>query len=382
MTWTAVAIDHRGTALAELQQASARQVRMPLNQARTFSFTVRRDNPLMSSLRQCDLTLLKVYDNSPGRPTLRFVGPIIGYQKQSQDGGGTLAVNCADVGWLIGKRIIESSKTPSGVSYPANAAAGATMDRGTMAATIINELNRADQPGLPGSGDTGLRVGTVTPSSASGVGPWYYANALQSISALSATLDGFDWQILPTEPTADSIGLQLGTFNCGPVIGGTRPNSVFEYGDGKLNVASFTETADAAGLLNRAYNLPAGFPDNATQTVLTQSGATSMALRGVIYEDVVQGDFTVADMRSRLLTEHITIRGQPRTVISLQPARDLTPGVVPAYGSDYVEGDVVQFRAVEEGVETVNALFRIFAVQMNIDEEGNATPMVTLLSTG
>lgn len=380
--WTAVATDRFGTPIGEIAQASARKARFPLNQSRTFTFRVRRDHPLINVFRTVDQCMVKLYDDSPGIPTLRFDGPVIDYQKQSQDGGGSLAVNCADVGWRVGKRLIEASKSKKGVSYPANAAAGGTMDRGAMAASIINGLNAAYYTGLPGSGDTGLRVGSVTPSSATGVGPWYYANALQSISALSATLDGFDFQILPTEPTRDATGLQLGVFNCGPVIGGPRPNTVFEYGDGKVNVASFTETGDAAGLLNRAYNLPPGFPDNATQDVLTQGDPTSVSSRGVIYEDVVQGDFTVDAMRQGLLQKHIATRKQPRTVITFQPTRDLTPGVVPIYGLDYAEGDIVRFRAVEEGVETVNALMRIYAVEMDIDEEGNATPRITLLSTG
>lgn len=380
MAWSAVASDSKGSSIGELQQASARKVRFPLDGSRTFSFTVRRDNPLINALRQCDLTLMHVYDDAPGVPTLRFIGPVIGYQKQSQDGGGSLAVNCADVGWRVGHRIIEASKSKQGVSYPANASSGGTMDRGLMCASIVNGLNAADYTGLPGSGDTGLRIGTVTPSSSTGVGPVYFKNALQQISDLSATLDGFDWQMLPVEPTQDATGLQIGTFNCGPTLGTQRPNTVFEYGDGKLNVASFTETGDAAGLLNRAYNLPPGFPDNALQDVLTQGDAAAISSRGNVYEDVVQGDYVVDDMRNRLLQEHIAIRKVPRTVITFQPARDLAPGVVPVYGVDYAEGDVVQFRAVEEGVETVNGLFRVYVVEMSIDEEGNATPAVTLLS--
>lgn len=378
-TWLFAVTDRLGNAYGELQDADNRNVNLLLDQITTGSFSIRTDNPLVNVLRQADQTFIKAYRNG----VLLGHGPCVpGYQKQVDIQTKNMTVNWAGVGWRLGHRLIPASFSSAGVSYPANAAAGGTMDRGQMAVAIINDLNSQPLPSgiSPQLADTGIRIGSVPATTTTGVGPWYYQNALTAINQLSATLDGFDWEIAPTEPTPDATGLQLGTFNCAAAIGSYKQEVVFEYGDGKNNVASFTETGDFTGALNSAYSLPPGFPDAATQPVLSFGDAAAVVASGTIYSDVIAGDLTVDDMRNRLLVENVTVRKVPKRVVTFVPSNDLTPGVVPQFGTDFIVGDTFQFRAVEFGVETINAIFRCYGVQFSVDAQGNETATPVLIS--
>lgn len=364
-----------GTVIGEVENARARTLSKPLNRVPTGSITVDTNNPMIASLRGVDQVLMKAYRNG----SLMCLGPLVpSYQKVVNDQSKTLLVNFSGVGWRLSRRIIESSKSNTGVTYGPG---GSFTDRGGIVKTIIDELNNVT--GLP---DTGIRVPTPVPTSTVTVGPWYYKNALQAISDLSATLDGFDWQIIPNEPVGDSLGLAIGTFNCAQALGTTRPDLIWEYGDGKLNVASFTETGDFTGALNRAYSLPPAFPDDASQSVLTWNELASPAgfypprnASPFVYEEVLASDLATDDMRMRLLQESVKVRKQPRTVVTFQPVVDNGQGL-PQYGTDFVEGDIFGFRAVEYGIETINAFMRCYQVDFVIDEEGNETATPTLVS--
>lgn len=380
-----IVTDRDGTEIGEITDANPRQVVIPLNRVPTGSITVNTFNPLVRPLRQVDQMLVKFYRNDQ----LLAIGPgVPGYQKSVQPGSAgsrTMMVNFAGVGWRLGARLIEASKSSTGVSY---GTPSSMMDRGQMAISIINGLNTAPPP--PGVNascmDTGIRIGSVPPTSSTAVGPWYYQNALQSISSLSGTLDGFDWQIAPTEPYHDSLGVQLGTFNCAVALGSTKSNVVWEYGDGKNNVAAFTEQQDFTGACNRIYSMPTGFPnvDSSVQppvSVLTQTADPSFInLRGTIYEDVIQDDLVVDDLRNRLMAQNLNVRRLPKTIITFQPIASADPGVVPQYGVDYVEGDIFQFRAVEYGEETINGLFRCYGVTLDYSASGQETVTPLLVS--
>jgi hypothetical protein len=377
--WEHIVCDRYGTPLGEIENALVRTTNRPLGRVVTGSITLETRNPMVPYLRLADQTYIKVYRNG----VLMGVGPCVpGYQKQVMESQKTCVFNWTGAGgWQLAHRAIEASKTNSGVSY--GTPGGPLMDRGAMAVSIINGLNSATPPtGVPlTSMDTTIRIGSVPTTSSTAVGPWYYKNALQGISELAATLDGFDWSLDAQEPVIDGSGVAWCRFNCALAYGALKPDAVWEYGDGKLNVSQFTESTDYTGALIRAYSLPPAFPNDAAQSVLSYTDPAAATNVGSLYEDVVPSDFTVDDMRMRLLQESVRVRKTPKLVVEFTPTVDPNvPGYIPQYGADFVEGDIMQFRAVEYDQETINALFRCYGVTFSVDQEGNETMVPTLIS--
>lgn len=392
--WTFVLTDRAGAPLGELRDATARALRLPLNRLPTLSFTVRVDNPMAEHLVKQDLTLVKGYDDSTGTKTLRFIGPVVSSEKSRGREGGSVAVTAAGPAWRLGHRLL--GKNPAGATF---GTAVSTIDRGEIAGQILDALNNGNASTVhTDAADTGIRRGTITASALSYAGPWRYKQADEAISELSAALDGFDWEIAPVEPTADTIGVQIGSLNAAPILGQTQTNSVFEFGTGRHNVEDWRDIGDSSGLANRGHNLPPGFPDNATQQVVTSDDTVSIGERG-LHETVIPGDLVVDTLRQQLVTEHIRIRKVPRRVITFSPiAEDSTAPAserrVPVLFVDYNVGDIVPFRAVERfaardaagavtnytEVKTVDALFRIYAIDLRIDDAGVATAVPTLVA--
>jgi hypothetical protein len=318
-----------------------------------------------------------------------------------------MAVNWAGIGWRLGTRLIEESKSSKGVEYGKPAE---PMDVGQMIVKIINGLNNAPLiPNIPSNGlkapynvvdpappaivsstaplpqgDTGIRVGTVGTCPKSSVGPWFYQNALGGISLIASTFSGFDWEIEPVEPYKDALGTVFGLFNCAQghahpedAFGKYRPDVVFEYGDGKNNVAEWTELIDATGLLNRAFAAP-GLSNTESEEVVMQYDWQGMADRNCVYEDSVPSSVVTTDLRNALLQEQVIVRRYPRSVITFKPTADPQTSVMPEYGTEWGLGDIFRFRAVEYGVETFNGLCRVYEAEFQIDDSGNelVTPIL------
>jgi hypothetical protein len=386
VTWTGVCVDQSGSALGELREASGRSFRKALSRSRTMSWTVQADNPL-ARWHVDDTVRVKWYQDD----VLRLVGPLATFEKNRDQSGGTIAVNCADPFTMtLPRRLL--GKSPQGSSY---GTALAQIDKGAIVTQMLAEANA--------SGDTGIRIGNVQPSANGFAGPYYYAPSDQAISALAAGTPGFDWDLVPIEPTADSTGVQIGRLDIYAAMGGTKDNVSFEFGVGKRNVQSFRDVGDNTQILNRAYGLPPGFPDNATSPVLTSIDQTSINARGPMEGTVDTGDLAVDALRQALLDENVAVRKAPRRLIAFQPiAQDPanTPDALrrtPRPFVDYDVGDVVHFRADEPFrrvdpstgavldtvmITTVDALFRVFAIQVDIADNGSETVTVTLVANG
>lgn len=347
-----------GTAIGEIVNASERELVLLLNRLPTATFQVRLSNPMSARLLNANV-LLKVYQQR----VLRFIGPVVSVEEAASGEGGTLKVNAAGAFWRLTKRLI--GKNGAGYSQ---GSAGSQVDRGQIAASILAAVNA--------EGDTGIRLGIVTPSAPGYVSAWRFMSAADAISQLSATLDGYDFEVAPTEPTSDASGLQIGMLIVAPFIGQQRPEAIFEYGVGKRNVASYTRPVTLDGLLNLGWNLPEGFPDSGTivtSPVGGQPDATSLAQWGRM-EALVTGDVTVDAMRQKLVDEHVRIRKNPRQVIAFEPAVN-----APRLGTDYMVGDVVTARAVANGSARFNGLFRVYGVTVSINEEATVTYKLELI---
>jgi hypothetical protein len=380
--WDFIIGDRFGNPLAELTNATAREVYLPLSRIATGNFTVQTNNPNVNLLRSMDQVTIKTYRDG----ILMTNGPCVpSYNKSVSATSRTVQFNFASAGWRLARRIIPSSKSVAGVTYPADLATNPndTTDIGAMAVAMINDCNTEVLPAgvTVMASDTGVRIGVVGVMGNTSVGPWNYKNALQGISDVSALLNGFDWLIEPTEALQDELGVQFGLFNAQLALGQIRPNVWFEYGDGKANVSAFTEVGDVSAVGNRFYSLPSGFPGSPATDVITDLNVSAINNSGVIYEDTLSNDLTTVAAQQQLVDENLLIRAFPRIVITFQPTVDQTPGVIPQYGTDFFLGDAVGFRAVEYGNETVNGYFRLYACKFDIDDQGNEIMTPTLLSS-
>lgn len=376
MRWLMQISDNRGNTIAELDDAHDRQFIFAVNRVPTGTFRLRRDHSQLSYLRNnVDKAMVKLYGDVDGDRQLRFNGPVVGYSKVADESGGSVVFNCAGIGWRLGLRILDYTK--SGAGFQTNSA-----DRAAVMMLNIGLLPGSAPPAgvAQAKMDTGIRGGSLESTASAPIGPWYYKNALEALSELAATIGSYEWSITPTEPTPDAQGVMFGRLNLVRALGASKPQIAYEYGDGNHNVKTFTETADASKILNRAYTTPPQFPSSATQKAQEADSAASINDRGTVYEDLIANNLVNDQMRLLLIQNHIAIRDTPKMVISFDTVRTDDRGIVPAYGADVNEGDVVTFRAVEEGVETINTLMRIYGFTINIDDEGNTQYTPTLLA--
>lgn len=395
--WTLVLTDRAGNSLGELRNASGRSLRFPLNRTPTLTFTVRADHPFAASFTDLDKVLVKAYDDSTGTKTLRFYGPVVGRDKTRNAQDGVIPISAAGVQWRLDRRLI--GQNINGATFGTTSLS--TLDRGEIMGRTIDALNAGESTNIwTIAGDTGIRRGTITASSSTYVTDQRYTTAGTFLAGLSATLDGPDWQIRPTEPVTDAQGVQIGLLDVSAAIGTSQPNVAFKFGGNDGNVAEWKDTGDATGLCNRAVNLPSGWPDTATQAVQTWQDAPSIADRG-LYEAVIPGELQSDDLRLKLIQENVRVRKVPKRVIAFTPvAEDSSAPIeqrrVPRPFADYNVGDVVRFRATERypvtdvlgtvidylQSPTVDVLVRVFAIQIDLDDNGVASTTVALQDDG
>lgn len=358
--------DLNGNQRSELPGALNRSYTTAVGSMGTGAFTVRQDHPDADFLLDC-AALVKVYEDDPtiwDEPQLRMHGRLVSAEEAASDGKGSIACTFADGFWALTHRLIGKSNT--GYSKFDAATPG---DAGAIITDILSVLN-TEHP-------TGLVMGTVGASMNTYLANVRYTKASDQIAALGATLDGPDWIVDPIEYDTGNIG----SLRVAGSISTVQPDAVFEYGDGRLNVASYQRAVTIDTCANRVFNLPPGFPDNATQEVLESQNTISQAANGLL-EDMVASDLTVDDLRQKLLDHHIAVRANPRQTITFTPIRDVAPDKVPKLGRDYRVGDVVPFRVSQlnngEVDRRIDVTVRVYQVAMAIDDGGYGTPTLTV----
>jgi hypothetical protein len=374
--WRFVLATLGGVNLGELRQATSRHVDLVHRGLDAGSFVVPLNHPLADVLSTGDALVKAYLETSDGVKRLRVCGPIITVEENGDEqGNGTLAVTFGSVYWRMAFRLIGKSNT--GYS---DGTAVAQKDIGSMAAALITRVQQPEGTTFDAGGDAGIRIGGLSAVRNGWIGPWYYKPVNEAISEMANVLDGFDFDVLPTEPTPDATGLQLGTFVAAPFLGEARPNVIFEYGAGKKNVSSYRKQLTNEALLNAGYQLPSGFPESATESVLTAFDAASIAARGR-YEGVVPGDLIVPEFRQQLVQEHVDIRKQARVVFTF------TPTIANGYeiGVDFDVGDIIgaRVKSTVPGNEEIrfDGSVRCYAASFDIDDAGRAEPALTLIAS-
>lgn len=391
MPWSLVAVDRRGAFIGDVVQVEDLRLRFAFNRLSTVAGKVLSRHFLAPYLVLDDKTLIKAYshdlDTNGVEVGLQFCGPITSHQKVVDEQGGSLAFTASSAAWRLARRLVGKSQIGGSIGTP-----GAPVSRGLMASNLLNMLNSGDAATLfTSAGDTGLRPGSIDSTMPAGwAGPWWYKPALDALSEIAAPLDGFDWRDTPVEPVPDALGVQIAKLDVVRTWGIARPDAVLEYGAGRRNVNEYSEIGDAEQLLNDGYNLPPGFPDNATQAVQSWSDGTSIGDRG-LYEGLVSSDVTVDALRLKLVQEHVAVRKVPKRVWTLT----VDPNSGLRYGIDFREGDIVPFRATEpvetrdpadpsrvtghRDTKTIDASARVYVVELTLDQLGNVTPKLTIV---
>jgi hypothetical protein len=357
--WTYVLTELNGNEIGEVNDATARSLGLGLNRISTSSFTIRADNAMMSAVFNDD-TLLKVYQDK----TLRFHGPVTSTEL-SADGetAETVRVNAASPAWKLARRLLGLSS--AGKTY--------TGDKAKTARKMINELN-TDTATYPTNPETGIRLnaeGTYSAGSGEYVaGP--YAAALSCINDLAHTLNGFDWYVYPEEYNSG----KLGYFEAQQVFGSTKPHVIFEYGTGQKNIKTMNYVRDIADLSNKAFHLPG---DMEKEGVLSAFNEASALHRGRFEAVADAFGITVTSLREAWLSEFIRVKSNPRFVVSMSSDIDDGSGRVPRLGTDYWLGDFVTARAAFSGATLFSGKVRVYGVDVDIDEAGEASVTPILL---
>lgn len=375
--WRFVLASLGGTSLGELKNASARHVDLVHGGLDAGSFKVDLSHSRAPDLSTGDVLVKAYYETEAGEKQLKVCGPLITCEEVGDDAGnGSLAVTFGSVFWRLAFRLL--GKSVSGYSVGTSLA---PVERCQMSADFISRVQEPSTANPDAGGDAGIRIGTITPSSKTYVGPYFYKPVAEAINELSNVLDGFEFDVIPTEPTPDGFGVALGTYTAAPFIGQSRPDVVFEYGTGKRNVSDYKVQLSNEGLLNDGFNLPAGFPDNATESVVRATDLLSVLTR-TRYEGVVPGDLVVPELRQALVNEHVAIRARPREVFTFTP----TTRSGYEFGVDYGVGDIVTARVkkrigdLDESVR-FNGLVRVYGASFDIDDNGQAAAGLTLIPT-
>lgn len=288
----------------------------------------------------------------------------------------SVGLTWADPFWWLFKRLIGKSA----IGYSKGTAI-APVDIGNVIVRDLVDTTNAESP-------SGLRMGTVSASSSTYVDAYRFKKIAEAIAELCATLDGPDWWVRPIDWTAGAGGLgYFGELDLAPILANVQPTAAWEFADGKHNLTSYRRTSDNSGRINRAFHLPPGFPDNATQAIQVRENAPAIAAAGLMEEVVESQELTVDALRIKLLEHHIAVRSNPRQTVTLEAATDTEngEGAVHAYGVHYQRGDIVPFRAwnplAPDDEPRVDGDVRIYQAELLQDDSGNVAPTLTVSPT-
>jgi hypothetical protein len=359
--WKMILTDLYGTVLGPVLNAHDRVFTFPHLGIPTAQFRLKIDHPRVQDLLTED-TLLKVYRGS----TLTFNGPVTVVNEIGSADANSVAVVASSPLWRLQKRMLGKHK--AGFAYGTGTE---LLDRSDIIRRILNEVNA-----VPAE-YTGISVGTITASSPSAIGPEHFKPALEAIIEISATVNGAEFRVRPTEPTTVPGGggwPQLGLLDAVPLLGAERPDVLFQYGTTRANVESYERSRSLDGVANRVYHMPPGWPDGTLQDFIMRQDATSQTDRG-LYEDKVEADISSSTLREQLLDLHLQVRKAHREVVTFKPVTNARPAPI----QDYDVGDQIRARAVVSGQTRFDAMFRVWGITVTLDPNGNESTDLELI---
>lgn len=365
--WTFVLTDLQGVVQGEINNADARQVVLPLNRLPTATFRIPLAHPLANTVLSQDC-MVKAYrwDNVITRK-LMFFGPVLSAEEQAERDVQSVQVNAVGPFWRLTKRLIGTDK--NGISFGQT---GALLEITEIAANVVSTVN-----GVSG-GYTGITVTTRTsntPPNMTKVGPYHLKNAAELIAELSASVNAFDYEVVPVEPTASGFTWPIiGNMRIVPYIGVTRPDAIFEYGGGAANIVGYQRAITRENYLNKGYVTAPGWPDGTDKELRVRENTASQTSRGLFEDSISDGGVGEDSVRDAIGDEHIYHRAAPRSLISVTVA----PNAKPWIWESWEVGDTIRCRAAVRGTVRFDAMFRVWGATFDIDKNGNETVTLEL----
>jgi len=335
--WSFVLADRAGNNLAELSTASGRVLTFTRNGVPEARMTISHEDDaaglLLGELRN-GIPLLRGYRNG----TLRFHGYLAPFDETLEETTALNLVFRGPFGKLIGDGQSPGRFTAADRRFTAT-------DAGQIAKGLIDDANTA--------GETGISTAGSIEATKTRDRSYQYANVGESIIALTRFLDGFDFEVVPTEYSAGKIG----TFTVYARQGSVQPNARFEYGPATLaNVRSVTRQTQPP------RNAVTVLGANSTTIVATDQSSIAKYGRWEWQASATElvEVATLTDLAAAL------VRPNPIKVVKFTP----DPTLAPSPWDDYWLGDTVQFYGRRDAFEE-QIQMRVNTIQVVIDDEGN-----------
>lgn len=277
---------------------------------------------------------VRLYEGQPSDATLRFAGPVVGYQDQ----GGSLSFYCSDVGWYTTKMAVHADVTFT------------TEDRADIAAGLVDQWQVLDY------GDYGIDTSTVTATGE--VETRTYVAAERSfVSDRLSDLDCDVWFTAGREMhTALTRGSDLST-GVGAVILDGR-----NIKDQSTSVSIAQSGSDAYGI---------GTGDTPITSLQHDATAREAFGRSAVMEtfDGVTQQATLDAHAVRLRDRHNRQWFQPGA--GLRPVADVDV-------DSFEPGDTVLYQ-FDAGLGSHSGAYRVASVQVDIDSQATEQMAVAFL---
>ncbi len=297
-----------------------------------------------------------------------FNGPVITAEEQGDRDVQSIMVNAAGPFWRLTKRLIGTSK--AGIQF---GTAADPVEITAIAKAIVDTVNGATD------GYTGIAVTEQTPNTPANmtkIGPMNLRVAGELIAELAASVNAFDYDVVPIEPVFQGFPWPtIGNMRILPYIGTSKPDAIFEYGSGQANVIGYTRTVGREAIMNKGYITSPGWPDGTARDLVISSDATSITTRGLFEDQLTDGGVADDTVRGAILSEHLYYRARPREIINIT----LAPNARPWINDDWVVGDSVRVRAVVNSTVRFDAMFRLWGATFAVDKNGNETTTLELV---
>lgn len=344
-TW--VLCDEDGNAVTEVSNASQRTFKAARNQGRQGAITLTHSDVeaqyLFEVLRNGVPQLRYYREDASGTKQLRLSASLTAINEDLSDDSDSLVAIFKDpFGRIFGDG---SGDDPGRILLaPATFAA---VDQGTIAWSLISTLNSASA--------TGLRQGVIQATTVRDRDYETGKNVGEAITQLSEVLGGFDFEVLPLDPTAE--GGYLGEFVVYKSMGSDRADLLWGYGPGTMsNVSKVSRQITPP--INRVHMVTSDGLETIQSDVMSRARFGEWAISRSSPSDVTLQD-TLDKQAEDALRPHWV------KVVSFEPDSDEGPRPF----DDFWLGDTGRFKAVEGAFEETFRP-RVTSIAITEDEDG------------
>jgi len=301
--------------------------------------------------------IAKLYNDTDDLVFCGVLQPFSDYKVYS-DGQISSTAEAFDPLERLAKRVVGDSA--DGIVY------STATERREIVGDVIDTLN-TNESCLLTPPPTSVSVGSCTTEI------YRYKPAGELVTELSATLDGFDFWVQPTEPVIDADGLKLGQLMMATAAGANQRDVFFDHLTGKHNVKEWSRRI--LPVSNNHFALPSGFPSS-IEDVVSSINTASVAQYG-LRQQVIPADIVGEQLRGYLTYLHTAIRSTPVPQYSIELSEGQTSET---YLTDYEVGDVVNVRLSDLNGISVDGQVRIYGYDIKVDEKAIATESITVTS--